>query len=84
MTIAAGHMGWYAHREYAEGFVRERAELLSRTIVLDAAFRDAADSRMEALKRITGESCKNAWPGNRRAPTHRGRSGQSRAEPDDA
>jgi len=55
VTIAAGMMGWYAHTEYAEGFVREAAEILPRIVVPDAALREAAGSRVEVLRRISGE-----------------------------
>jgi len=55
VTTAAGAMGWYAHREYAEGFVREEAEVLPRIIVSAAALHDAAGSRVDMLRRISGE-----------------------------
>ena len=54
--IGAGWMGWRAKTGYAEGFVRERAEVLPRIIVPDSALRDAAGSRVETLRRISGES----------------------------
>lgn len=55
VTIAAGAMGWYAHREYAEGFVREEAEVLPRIIVSEAALEQASGSRVDMLRRISGD-----------------------------
>ena len=55
VSIGAGAMGWYAHREYAEGFVREQAEVLPRIIVPEAALEQADGSRVDVLRRMAGE-----------------------------
>ena len=55
VSIGAGAMGWYAHREYAEGFVREQAEVVPRIIGPEAALEQAAGSRVDVLRRMSGE-----------------------------
>jgi len=55
IEISAGHMGWSAGREYAEGFVRANAEVLPRIIVPESALERASEPRENYLKRIAGE-----------------------------
>ena len=55
IEISAGHMGWTAGREYAEGFVRANSEVLPRIIVPESALERASEPRENYLKRIAGE-----------------------------
>jgi LmbE family N-acetylglucosaminyl deacetylase len=55
IEINAGHMGWAAGREYAEGFVRARPEVMPRIIVPESALERASEPRQNHLKRISGE-----------------------------
>ena len=55
VEIGAGTMGWSAHVEYAEGYVRAEPEVVPHLIVPDTALRRAAEPRQNQLKRMAGE-----------------------------
>lgn len=55
VEIGAGTMGWSAHVEYAEGYVRAEPEVLPRITVSEHALQQASEPRQNQLKRVAGE-----------------------------
>ena len=55
IDIGVGEMGWMAGTEYAEVFVREVPELLTRISVSETELRSASETEGESLMRISGE-----------------------------
>lgn len=55
VEIGAGTMGWHAHTEYAEGYVRAAPEVLPRLIVPEIALRAAREPRQVQMQRVSGE-----------------------------
>ena len=51
MLLTLGNLGFFQQIPYAEGFVRERAELLSRLPVPESAIEHAEESYEDMLKR---------------------------------
>ena len=54
MTLTLGGLGSVVHTKAAEGFVRERVELLDRIYVAPSALRDATESHDELMARRLG------------------------------
>jgi len=55
IELASGRTGWFAGTMYAEAWVREKPELVSRITVSDYVLRAAAETPATHLKRISGE-----------------------------
>ena len=55
VEIGAGTMGWSAHVEYAEGYVRAEPEVLPQITVSEHALQQASEPRQNQLKRVAGE-----------------------------
>jgi hypothetical protein len=55
VEIGAGTMGWSAHVEYAEGYVRAAPEVLPLLVVPEIALRSASEPRQMLLRRVSGE-----------------------------
>jgi LmbE family N-acetylglucosaminyl deacetylase len=51
MLLTLGNLGFFKHIPYAEGFVREKSELLSRLPVPESAIQQAEESHEEMLQR---------------------------------
>lgn len=51
MKLTLGNLGFFQHIPYAEGFVRERAELLPRLPVPESAIQQAEESHDDMLRR---------------------------------
>lgn len=54
MLLTLGNLGFFQHIPYAEGFVRERVELLSRLPIPETAIRQAEESHEDMLRRRLG------------------------------
>ena len=54
ISTLPGSVGWVNGTMYAEGFVRERPDLLPRIIVPEAAIRHAAEERRTHHQRVSG------------------------------
>ena len=51
MTVTLGNMGWFQGTKAAEGFVREKAELLDRIYVAPSALASATESHEDSMAR---------------------------------
>ncbi len=56
MLLTLGNLGFFKSVPYAEGFVREKSELLSRLPVPEAAIQQAEESHEEMLQRRLGKN----------------------------
>lgn len=56
MEVSLGNTGWFAGTMYAEAFVREKAELVSKIEVPESALRRASEPIRDYYKRIIGET----------------------------
>ena len=56
LEIELGSVGWHHRTRYAEPFVREKSELLSRITVPESALRLASEPHRLLLQRLSGDS----------------------------
>lgn len=54
MEISLGNTGWFAGTMYAEAFVREKPELVSKITVAESALRRASEPVRDHYKRLVG------------------------------
>ena len=54
VEVGAGHTGWAAGTLYAEGFVREGAELQSRIVISEQTLQKALDTEAQHLDKLVG------------------------------
>lgn len=60
ITVGVGNTGWFSGTLYAEGFVRERPELLPHITVAESALVKAAGSHEVHRRRIAGEDSEDS------------------------